>query len=162
VPAVAFGRTQYGRFRQIVHEFAKFAVVGVAGLFVTNGVYDVLYLHHGVGPVLSATIATIVAAVGTYLGNRFWSFRSRQRTSVARELSIFAVLNGVGLLIQDATVAVNYYLLGLGHNKLAVFFALNLGIALATLFRFWSYRLFVWGASPAQSPATPAGQRART
>jgi hypothetical protein len=63
---VAFGRTQYGRFRQIVHEFAKFAVVGVAGLFVTNGVYDVLYLHHGVGPVLSATIATIVAAVGTW------------------------------------------------------------------------------------------------
>jgi putative flippase GtrA len=162
VPAVAFGRTQYGRFRQIVHEFAKFAVVGVAGLFVTNGVYDVLYLHHGVGPVLSATIATIVAAVGTYLGNRYWSFRSRQRTSVARELSIFAVLNGVGLLIQDATVAVNYYLLGLGHNKLAVFFALNLGIALATLFRFWSYRLFVWGASPTQSLATPAGWHART
>ena len=159
---MAWGRTQYERFRQIVHEFAKFAVVGVAGLFVTNGVYDVLYLHHGVGPVLSATVATIVAAVGTYLGNRYWSFRSRQRTSVARELSIFAVLNGVGLLIQDATVAVNYYLLGLGHNKLAVFFALNLGIALATLFRFWSYRLFVWGAPPAGSPATPAGWHART
>ena len=63
-------------------------------------------------------------------------------------------------------MAFNYYLLGLGHDKLAVFLALNLGIALATLFRFWSYRLFVWGASaaqpPPQSPATPAGQHART
>ena len=156
---VAFGRTQYERFRQLVHEFAKFAVVGIAGVFVTNGVYDQLYLHHGVGPVLSATIATIVAAVGTYLGNRYWSFRSRQRTSVAREIGIFAVLNGVGLLIQDATVAFNYYLLGLGHNKLAVFFALNLGIALATLFRFWSYRLFVW-ARPAG--AIPGYARPRT
>jgi len=163
---VAFGRTQYKRFRQLVQEFAKFAVVGIAGVFVTNGVYDFLYLHHGVGPVLSATIATIVAAFGTYLGNRYWSFRSRRRTSVMREVSIFAVLNGAGLLIQDAAVAVNYYLLGLGHNKLAVFLALNLGIALATLFRFWSYRLFVWGAAPAQSPARsparPAGWHART
>jgi putative flippase GtrA len=163
---VAFGRTQHARFRRLAQEFAKFAVIGVAGVFVTNGVYDLLYLHHGVGPVLSATIATVVAAVGTYLGNRYWSFRSRQRASVWREVSVFAVLNGVGLLIQDATVAFNYYLLGLGHNKLAVFCALNLGIALATLFRFWSYRRFVWDGSsapsPRQSPATPAGQHART
>jgi putative flippase GtrA len=162
VPAVAFGRAQYARFRELIHEFAKFAVVGIAGVLVTNGVYDLLYLHHGVGPVLSTTVATIVAAVGTYLGNRYWSFRNRQRTGVTREVIVFAVLNGIGLAIQDATVAVNYYLLGLGHDKPAVFFALNLGIALATLFRFWSYRLFVWAASPAQSPATPAGSHART
>ena len=74
------------------------------------------------------------------------AFRSRQRTAVSREIIIFAVFNGIGLLIQDATVAFNYYLLGLGHDKLAVFIALNLGIAVATGFRFWSYRQFVWGA----------------
>jgi hypothetical protein len=49
-------------------------------------------------------------------------------------------------------VAFNYYLLRLGHDKLAVFVALNLGIAIATLFRFWSYRQFVWAARPADSP----------
>jgi len=97
--------------------------------------------------VLSTTIATVVAAVGTYLGNRYWSFRSRRRTGVAHEIIIFAVLNGIGLLIQDATVAFNYYLLGLGHDQLAVFLALNTGIAIATLFRFWSYRRFVWSTS---------------
>jgi len=169
VPVVAFGRTQYARFRQPVHEFAKFAVVGIAGVFVTNGVYDLLFLHLGVGPVTSTTIATIVAAVCTYLGNRYWSFRTRQRTGVARELVIFAVLNGIGLLIQDAAVAVNYYLLQLGHNKLAGFAALNLGIALATLFRFWSYRRFVWVAPPearrrpeaGHLSATPAGEGGR-
>jgi hypothetical protein len=74
-----------------------------------------------------------------------------------RELIIFAVLNGIGLLIQDATVAFNYYLLGLGHNKLAAFAALNLGIALATLFRFWSYRKFVWVAPPAEEAGPAAG-----
>ena len=66
------------------------------------------------------------------------------------------------MLLQDATVAFNTYVLHLGHDKLAVFVALNLGIALATLFRFWSYRLFVWAARPAASPATPAAQHAPT
>ena len=89
------------------------------------------------------------------MANRYWSFRHRERTSVAREGVIFFVLNGVGLLIQDAVVAFNFYILGNGHNKAAEFIALNVGIALATLFRFWSYRKWVWAA-----PADAAGDRA--
>ena len=111
-------------------------MIGVAGVFITNGVYDLLFIHLGLGPVTSTTIATIVATIASYLGNRYWSFRDRQRTGIPREIVIFAVLNGIALLIQDATVAFDYYLLGLGHNKLAGFIALNAGIVLATLFRF--------------------------
>jgi putative flippase GtrA len=144
---VAFWHALYERFRQPIYEFTSFAVVGIAGVFITNACYDALFLHYGLGPVLSITIATIVAAVATYLGNRYWSFRSRQHKAVPREIIIFAVLNGIGLLIQDAAVAFNYYLLGLGHDKLAVFVALNLGISVATGFRFWSYRQFVWSAN---------------
>ena len=151
---MTFARTQYERFRQLSYEFAKFAVVGVVGVVITNAVYDLLFIHLGIGPVTSTTIATVVAAIATFLGNRYWSFRTRQRTGVVREIIVFAVLNGIGLLIQDATVAFNYYLLGLGHNKLAGFIALNSGIALATLFRFWSYRRFVWIA-----PARPGPDR---
>ena len=146
---MTLARAQYARLRQVTCEFAKFAVIGVTGVLITNAVYGLLYIHLGLGPVTSTTIATVVAAIATYLGNRYWSFRTRQRTGVAREIVIFAVLNGIGLLIQDATVAFNYYLLHLGHNKLAGFIALNSGIALATLFRFWSYRRFVWVAPPA-------------
>lgn len=137
------------RLRRLACEFAKFGVVGIAGVFIANAVYDLLDVH-GVGPVTSATVATVVAAVATYLGNRYWSFRKRQRAGVAREVAVFALLNGIGLLIQDATVAFNSYLLHLGHDRLAAFVALNLGIALATLFRFWSYRRFVWSAPPAR------------
>ena len=155
---VALARAQYERFRQLIHEFAKFAVIGVAGVFITNAVYDLLYLHLGLGPVTSTTIATIVATIASYLGNRYWSFRDRQRTGVVREIAVFAVLNGIGLLIQDATVAFNYYLLDLGHDKLSGFIALNAGIALATLFRFWSYRRYVWTAPPT-SQAGGTGDR---
>jgi putative flippase GtrA len=147
----AMARAQYERFRSLIHEFARFAVIGVAGVFITNGVYDLLFVHDGVGPVTSTTIATIVATIASYLGNRYWSFRDRQRTGVAHEIVVFAVLNGIALLIQDATVAFNSYALGLGHDKLAGFIALNTGIVLATLFRFWSYRHFVWVAPPPPS-----------
>ena len=92
------------------------------------------------------------------MGNRYWSFRDRQHTGVTREIVVFAALNAIGLLIQDATVAFNSYALGLGHNKLAGFIALNSGIVLATLFRFWSYRHFVWLAPPAGGTRDAAGR----
>jgi putative flippase GtrA len=148
-------RALYERFRQIIHEFAKFGVIGVIGLLVTNAGYLLLHGKLGMGPVKATTIATIVATCVTYVGNRYWSFKHRERTSVPREGIIFFTLNGIGLLIQDAVVAVNYYILGFAHNKLAEFLALNAGIALATVFRFWSYRKFVW-AAPSDDGGTEA------
>ena len=144
-------RGLYVRFRQIIHEFAKFGIIGVIGLAITNVGYALMH-SHGVGPVTSTTIATIIATAVAYIGNRYWSFRHRERTSMPREGTIFFVLNGVGLLIQDAVVAFNAYVLHLEHHKLAEFLALNIGIAIATVFRFWSYRRFVWVA-----PAGDAG-----
>ena len=138
-------RGLYVRFRQIIHEFAKFGIIGVIGLAITNIGY-VLMHSHGVGPVTSTTIATIIATIVAYIGNRYWSFRHRERTNVPREGTIFFVLNGIGLLIQDAVVAFNSYALHKEHDKVAEFLALNAGIALATVFRFWSYRKFVWAA----------------
>jgi putative flippase GtrA len=157
-------RGLYERFQQLIHEAAKFGVVGIVGVLITNGGYALLHNTFGTGPVTATTIATIVATAVSYVANRSWSFRHRERTSVAREGTIFFVLNGIGLGIQDAVVAFNYYILGLGGNKLAEFLALNAGIALATVFRFWSYRKFVWaapsddaGAKPAASETAPPG-----
>ena len=50
-------------------------------------------------------------------------------------------------------MAFNSYVLHLEHHKLAEFLALNIGIAIATVFRFWSYRKFVWRLAPALGPA---------
>jgi putative flippase GtrA len=162
-------RELYVRFQRLIHEAAKFGVVGVIGVFITNGGYALLHNSFGLGPVTATTIATIVATAISYVANRYWSFRHRERTSVAREGVIFFILNGIGLLIQDAAVAFNFYILGNGHNKAAEFIALNVGIALATLFRFWSYRKWVWaapadgteaGASGPRAPAAPGPSRA--
>jgi putative flippase GtrA len=148
-------RGLYERFQQLIHEAAKFGVVGVVGVLITNVGYALLHNKLGTGPVTAATLATIVATAVSYVANRYWSFRHRERTNVAREGVIFFVLNGIGLLIQDAVVAFNFYILGYGNNKAAEFIALNVGIAIATVFRFWSYRKWVWAA-----PADGAGEGA--
>lgn len=148
-------RALYERFRQLIHEFAKFGAIGVIGLLITNIGYAVLHSSFGMGPVSATTVATIIATCVTYVGNRYWSFKHRERTNVPRETIIFFALNGIGLLIQDAAVGFNYYILHKSHDRLAEFLALNIGIGIATLFRFWSYRRFVW-AAPADGTGTQA------
>jgi putative flippase GtrA len=64
---------------------------------------------------------------------------------------MFFALNGVGLLIQWAVVGLTYY--GFDQTgKLANVVANNVGILLGTVFRFWSYRKWVW-AAPQPAPA---------
>ncbi len=133
----------YRRFRKLVHEGAKFLTVGLIGIGVTNLVFIPLHGPLGLGPLTSVTIATIVATCVTFLGNRHWSFRDRQGAGTAREGVTFFVLNGVGLLIQYAVLGFSNYALGL-TTKLENVVAVNLGIGLGTLFRFWSYRKWVW------------------
>ena len=152
-------RGLYMRFQRLIHEAAKFGVVGIVGVIITNGGYALLHNTFGLGPVTATTIATIVATAVSYVANRYWSFRHRERTTVARESVTFFILNGVGLLIQDAVVAFNFYLLSNGHNKAAEFIALNVGIALATLFRFWSYRKWVWAAPTDGTPTGTSGHQ---
>ena len=140
-------RKLYERFRLLIHEGAKFGIIGIAGVVIYNLVDTALL---SIGWLKAATVAVIVTTIISYLANRYWSFRHRERTTVPRETVMFFALNGAGLLIQWAIVGFTYY--GLGEtSKLSNFIANNLGIVLGTLFRFWSYRKWVW-AAPQPAP----------
>ncbi len=133
----------YRRFRHVIHEGAKFLIVGAIGIGVLNLIFIPLHGPLGLGPLTSVTIATVVATIVTFLGNRYWSFRHRAGAGTAREGVTFFMLNGVGLLIQYAVLGFSNYALGL-TTKLENVIAVNLGIGIGTLFRFWSYRKWVW------------------
>jgi putative flippase GtrA len=144
---VGSARRLYERFRQLIHEGAKFGVIGIAGVFLNMGIVNALYF---VGPIKAATVAVIVTTVISYVANRYWSFRHRERTTVPRETVMFFLLNGVGLLIQQAAIGFTYY--GIGQTGRLAYNIANLtGIVLGTLFRFWSYRKWIW-ASPQAAP----------
>ena len=139
--------TLYQRFRLLIHEGAKFLVVGGIGFVVTLGGADVLHLGLGVGKYTSITIATAAATLVTFIGNRYWTFRHREGAGTTRESVMFFVLNGIGLLFQYACIWIVQDLLhhqgGLWYNV-----ANLIGIVFGTLFRFWSYRKWVWHMLP--------------
>ena len=139
--------TLYQRFRLLIHEGAKFLVIGGIGFLVTLGGADALHLGLGVGKYTSITIATVVATVVTFVGNRYWTFRHREGAGTTRETVMFFVLNGVGLLFQYACIWIVQDLLhhqgGLWYN-----IANLIGIVFGTVFRFWSYRKWVWHMLP--------------
>ena len=112
----------------------------------------------GVGKYKAVVAATILATVVTFVGNRYWAFRHRERTGMGRETVLFFVFNAIGLLIQLACVAIVQD--GLHLNGKVWYNAANLaGIGLGTLFRFWSYRKWVWRSQETASVVAASGHR---
>jgi putative flippase GtrA len=149
----------YARFRQLIHEAGRFGVVGLAGLVVTDGGANLLTYRAGLNSVAATAIAAVAATAVTFAGSRYWTFRHRERSGAGRETAMFFALNAVGIGITEACVGLTYPL-GLARNGLASNVALNGGIALATMFRYWSYKKWVWPAAPA-APVTPATSATR-
>jgi putative flippase GtrA len=159
---VRFALKLYERFRMLIHEAAKFGAVGLVGFVVSLGGADVLHFDAGVGKYKAVVVATIAATIVTFVGNRYWAFRHRERVGMGRETVLFFVFNAIGLAIQLACVAIVQDGAGL-QGKLWYNLANLTGIGLGTLFRFWSYRKWVWrtqeptGEVPATAhPLSPA------
>lgn len=154
---MGFARSLYERFRVLIHEAAKFGVVGACGFVVSLGGADVLHFDVGVGKYTSVIVATVLATIVTFVGNRWWAFRHRERSGMGQETVLFFVFNGIGLLIQLACVAIVVDGFNLQGSKLWYNLANLAGIALGTLFRFWSYRRWVWKAGGPEAAGLPAG-----
>ena len=139
----------------LYREMIKFGIVGAVAFVVDLGLFNILrntaLSGYGDGPLSRAVIATIIsAAVATcvaWIGNRMWTFRHRRNRPVHHEALLFALTNGVALLIQAACVGVSHHVLG-QESLVAENVAKLVGIALGTLFRFWAYRRFVFSHEP--------------
>jgi len=140
-------RDTYIRFQVLLHEVAKFGVVGAIGFVVQLGVQNALYPGHGIGALTAVVIAYAVATVVTFVGNRWWAFRHRKGAGLGPELAQFAVLNVVGIFIQLGIVALVVH--GMHHgDRLSYNIATIIGIGIGTLFRLFTYRKFVFRHAP--------------
>ena len=137
------------RFEHLVRELAKFGSVGAIAFVITLAIGNVLHTGLGVGPLTSNGVATLVATTFSYLANRYWTFRHRDRTGLGREYVLFFALNGVGLVITELFIGFTHYVLGLS-GPLSYNAALIIGTGVASLFRFWSYKKWVF--LPASAP----------
>jgi putative flippase GtrA len=141
-------RDTYLRFELLVHEVAKFGVVGAIGFVVQLGVQNALHSGAGLGPLTAVVIAYIIATVVTFVGNRHWAFKHRKGKGLGQEGLLFILLNVVGIFIQVGVVAFVHYGLGM-TDTLSYNLATIVGIGIATLFRLYTYRKYVFLAAPA-------------
>ncbi|RCG27870.1 GtrA family protein [Sphaerisporangium album] len=158
-------RRLYDRFSSIFDELAKFGTIGAIAFVIDFGGSNLMRYVLGLGPVTSKVIATVVAATISYLANRYWTWRHREQSGLAREYFLFFVLNGIGLLISVLIISFVEYVLQM-QSILSYNISMFIGTALGTLFRFWSYKKWVFlppGLPPVdphtglpEAPGTPA------
>jgi putative flippase GtrA len=108
-------------------------------------------LQAGSETLAAKTVSTVIATTFAFLGNRFWTWRHREHHSMARQYTTFFLLNAVGLGIGLACLAISHYGLGQIWPALRSPLADNIsglliGTAFGTLFRFWSYKRYVFRA----------------
>jgi len=147
------------RLRNLVPEAMKFGVVGLVGLVVDIGLFNLLRYAGDPGvladkPLTAKAISVGVATLVTYAGNRHWTWSHRERSAVHREVILFFVFNAIGMLIAVGCLAFSHYVLDL-RSPLADNISANVvGLGLGTLFRFWSYRTFVFRAPESELTAS--------
>jgi putative flippase GtrA len=144
------------RLGALIREVGKFGIVGGTAFAIDLVIFNVL-LQSGVETLIAKTISTVIATTFAFAGNRFWTWRDRAHRHMGRQYTMFFLLNAVGLGIGLACLAISHYGLGQIWPQLQSPLADNIsgqfiGTAVGTLFRFWSYRRFVFQGTAAVPP----------
>ncbi|MER7959138.1 MULTISPECIES: GtrA family protein [unclassified Streptomyces] len=143
------------RLDRLTREFAKFGAVGGVGLLVDLGVFNLVRQVTELPVVRASVIATVVAIGFNYLGFRYFTYRDRDKSSRTKELTLFLLFSVAGLVIQNGILYAATYGFGWDTPLQSNFFKF-FGIGVATLFRFWSYRTWVFRTLPAREAVQTA------
>ena len=140
--------------KNLVAQLVKFGLIGGLGIFVDLGVYTLLRTtiltpeEHALGPMVAKVIATLVAILWSWLGNRYWTFRNDRASGpqATREGLEFLAVSLAGMVIGLIPLWITHY--GFGWTSLVVDNLANLvGIGLGSVFRFVLYRWWVYSPS---------------
>ncbi len=145
-------RSLTDRVRRLAPEVFAFGVIGAAN---TALYLAITYVALPIGAVKATVIATVVTTTLAYFANRYWTYRHHTKTALRREYTLFFGFNLVGMVIQSGSVAIAKYGVGLNEadHKLLIMVVTLAAAGVATIFRFWAYRTFVF----LKPPGTEAG-----
>lgn len=151
--------SERGAFRArldlLAREVAKFGAVGALGLLVNIAVFNLVRHTTDLQVVRASVLATFVAILFNYVGFRYWTYRDRDKSGRTRELMLFLLFSAAGAVIENGVLYAATY--GFGWNSPVQSNVFKIvGIGVATLFRFWSYRTWVFKALPPEEAVLKA------
>lgn len=150
-----------------VERFIKFAFVGSLGFVID--VATVIILQNTLLPpendqnvLVANSIGFVLAVCSNFIWNRVWTYPDSRSYSVRRQLSQFAIVSLVGLVIRNVWISGTYEQLGqlsttilkgalsdyapqlIDQNKLGTTIALIFGVLIVMIWnfvanRFWTY-----------------------
>ncbi|SNT18194.1 Putative flippase GtrA (transmembrane translocase of bactoprenol-linked glucose) [Asanoa hainanensis] len=144
------------RWNKLLREALKFGIVGGVNTVINFVVFNALALtifHNG--QLKANVVATVFATITSYFMNRHWTYRDRPKSAIRRETTLFVLFNATGLVIELGVLGIAKYGLDM-HSLLWLNVFKFLGLGLATIFRFYTYRTFVFRAAPAPEVALPS------
>jgi putative flippase GtrA len=127
----------------LLREVVRFGAVGGLGVGVNLAVFNFSRAVTSLPVVRCSVIATSVAIVFNYLGFRYFAYRHRDPQGRAAEFALFSFFSVVGLIIENGVLYVATYDFGWDSALQSNLFKV-MGIVCGTLFRFWSYRTWVF------------------
>lgn len=143
------------RFDRLAREVAKFGAVGAVGTLVNFAVFNLVRHLTDLQVVRASVIATVVAIAFNYVGFRYFTYRDRDKSGRTKELTLFLLFSAVGLVIENGVLYVATYGFDWDSRLQSNVFKF-VGMGIATLFRFWSYRTWVFRTLPAREAVAHA------
>lgn len=140
------------RLRRLAGVGSRFLVVGALSTLIEVGVFNLLVYVWGWDVVTAKIVASLVALVNAYIGNREWTFRHRDRRGRTSEVLLFLATNAVCTALGAALVWVGVEavsaILDRAPGAIAVN-AVNLtSIVIVVLLRFVLYHGVVFRVAP--------------
>ena len=131
-----------------VREFIQFGMVGATAFVVDAGLFNLLQ-HGPLGflaghPNTAQFVAAATATLYSWIANRLWTYRGRNRDNATREAILFFFANACGIGISQFCLLFTHHILGLTSalaDNIAVYVV---GFALGTAFRFFFYHYVVF------------------
>lgn len=136
-----------GGLSALGREIVKFGAVGGLGLVVNFGVFNLCRVCTPLSTPQCGLAGTGVAVGVNYLGYRYFTYRDRDKRAPAREFSLFVLFSAASLVIENGGLYAALHWFG-WDSGLQDNLVKALGIAIATVFRFWSYRTWVFRLAP--------------
>lgn len=143
------------RFRRLAALGTRFLTVGAISTVIEIAVFNLLLYGFGADVVASKIVASLVALVNAYFGNREWTFRHRGHHGRALEVVLFVAVNAVCTALGAAIVAVGVGVLG-EPGPVAVNIVNLMSIVIVVLVRFLFYHYLVFRGV---RPTTEAGKQ---